>query len=238
MKNYSKTDFVISNFSSLERQLQDCMEYIPFIDANKQAISPKFIPIITEACGLIESIFKEITVDDSGKYNLKKYSQLHEDNLSLEVNKSLFLGTPLRVLEPYRGWTKQQPEWWQAYNSLKHDRLNNYNVATYTNAVLALTGLHQLMAKCKIFIGGFLKAGWIDTQSLDILADLSSAAHLGPLHPGPPSMIIESTLFVSPSDLNFIQNSSDDDLLYLEIDDSIPGLSERVKDFIFAHEGW
>ena len=49
-----KTDFVIANFVVLEDQLIDCMEYIPFINGNKDVISAKFIPIIMDSCSLID----------------------------------------------------------------------------------------------------------------------------------------------------------------------------------------
>lgn len=38
--------FVISNFDNLEKQLLECMEFMPFIDQNKHVVSSKFIPII------------------------------------------------------------------------------------------------------------------------------------------------------------------------------------------------
>lgn len=44
-----KFDFCIASFSALEKQLASCMEYIPFIDTNKQVLSPKFVPIISRS---------------------------------------------------------------------------------------------------------------------------------------------------------------------------------------------
>src|SRR4029453_9774612 len=96
-----KHDFGISSFSVLEMQLINCMEYIPFIESNQKVISPKFVPIIVEACSLIDSILREIAEGESERYNLKKYSEIHEPNLSLEGNISLFLISPVQLLEPY-----------------------------------------------------------------------------------------------------------------------------------------
>jgi len=178
-----------------------------------------------------------MTEGDSERYNLKKYGEIHEPYLLLEKRASLFLVSPLQLLQPYDSWTIGQPEWWAAYNSLKHDRLNNYEVATYTNAVLALAGLHQLIACFKEFIGGFLRAGWIDTDSVELVADLGSVAHLGTLHPAPPSMVIESELFVSPTRENFIGYSPNNPTSF-EVDYDISGLSHRVRDLLFAHDDW
>lgn len=228
-----KANFVISQFSFLEQQLRDCMEYVPYIETNKGIISPKFVSIIMESCSLIDSIFHEISGTQSERFNLKKYSELHESSLKLEENITLFLNTPLRIIRPYADWTKKQPAWWNAYNKVKHNRLNNIDVATFENAVFAIAGLHQIIARNSIFISGFLKSGWIDTNEVEIIEGLSAVAHVGVRHY---NMVVESKLFVSSTMENFINDASDSEPLYLDVDYEMPGLSNRVRNFIFAHE--
>ena len=231
MDDRVKIDFAISSFIVLERQLSDCMEYLPFIDANKQAISPKFVPIIMDSCSLIDSILFEITASSNKEhFNLKRYSSLHEPNIHLENNASLFLVSPVQMLQPYKNWTKGQPQWWNAHNSLKHDRLNNYHFATFTNAVQALAGLHQLMARQREFVGGFLKAGWIDTTNFEVVDNLGSAARVGSMV----DVIVESKLFASASHDNFINPDTSDDR-YFDVDYDANGLSNRIRNMLFAH---
>jgi len=237
MRPEYRFDFCIASFCVLEQQLKSCMEYIPFIETNKQVLSPKFVPVIFEACSLVDSIFTEMAGDATERYNLKRHNQKHEPYLLLAEKTTLFLISPMQVLQPYREWSTTQPEWWAAYNALKHDRLDNYEVATYTNAVLALCALHQVMASFKEFIGGFLRAGWIATESFDVLTDLGSAAHLGGLHPGPPSVVIQSELFASPTRENFIGYHTDDPRFF-EVDYDARGLSHRIRDLLFAHDDW
>jgi len=153
----------------------------------------------------------------------------------LKDNISLFLASPIEPLNPFENWTKAQPDWWAAYNSLKHDRLSNYQVAIFANAVMALCGLHQLMTRCKVFISPFLRAGWIDTNEVETVESLSSVAHLGALHPQPPSLVIESRLFVSPTRENFVESF---DGLYFEVDWDMRGISDRVRNLLSAHEDW
>lgn len=233
-----KADFVAASFSVLEEQLILCMEYIPFIEGNKDVMSPKFIPIIMDTCSLIDSVFREITENKDERYNLKKYSETYEPAFALEGNLTLFLSSPLQLLEPYKDWTKEQPEWWAAYNALKHDRLNNYKASTYRSAVLALAGLHQLMSRSKAFIGSFLRVGWIDTQSFEVVEQLGSVANLGALHPNPPDMLIESKLYLSSTGENFIGYHSYGDPRFFEVDYDARGLSNRVRNFLFAHDEW
>lgn len=235
MSDY-KFQFCVESFRSLESQLKNCLDYIPYIEANKEVLSPKFVPLIFEACSLVDSILSEMASDPGTHQNLKSHSQTHK-YLSLDERTSLCLIAPVQVLQPFRSWTNTQPEWWKAYNLVKHDRLNNYKVATYSNAVLALCGLHQVMASFKDFIPGFLQLGWIDTTDVDVSVDLGSVAHLGALHPAPPSIIVESEIFASPSRENFIIWDSDDPTCF-ELDYDTRGLSHRIRDLMSAHWDW
>jgi hypothetical protein len=229
-----KTDFAVASFQVLERQLADCMEYLPFIDMNRQAISPKFIPIIMDSCSLIDSIFYEITSDvNLERLTLKKYSRLHEPKLLLDQNSSLFLVSPVQLLQPFKGWNQKTPLWWEAYNKLKHDRLNNYHFANYINAVYSLAGLHQLMARQHDFTGAFLKAGWIDTQDIEVIDNLGSAAHVGSVV----DVIVESKLFASATQENFV-NAETSNGHYFDVDYQAKGLSIRLRNILFAHEDW
>jgi hypothetical protein len=232
MVNREKVDFAISSFSVLEKQLVDCMEYLPFIDENSQAISPKFVPIIIDACGLIDFVFYEISADKSTEhFNLKKYSKIHESRLCLQTNATLFLASPIRLLQPYKEWTKEQPKWWAAYNSLKHDRLNNFHFATFTNAVQALAALHQLMARQRSFIGSFLKAGWVDTTNIETLENLGSAAYVGTSI----DIVVESKLFASATNENFVNPDKSDDFRF-DVNYEANGLSNRIRNILFGHE--
>jgi hypothetical protein len=235
MDDFQSADFIISNFITLETDLLKCLEYIPFIDSNMGIVSPKFIPIIMEGCSIIDSIFYDLSEKDSNRYNLKSYAEEFEETLELSENISLFLFAPLKPISPFKGWTKEQPEWWVAYNKLKHNRINNYNLSTISSAINTLTALHQLIARNKSFIGPSLKAGWINTNDFDTIDKLTSSAQLGPLHPSPPSMVIESRLFASATQENFILSY---DGLYFDIDYEIDGISNRLKTLLFAHEEW
>jgi hypothetical protein len=62
-------------------------------------------------------------------------------------------------LNPFKDWSKNVPTWWRAYNQIKHDRLNNIPLATYETAVLAMVGLHQVIAKSLDCLGAMTCAG-------------------------------------------------------------------------------
>ena len=218
----NRIDFLISQFTNLEEQLLGCMEFIPFVDQNQQVISPKFATIILEACSLIESILKEITNDKGIKYNFKKYAEVNENSLELENTISLFLGSPPRFYQPYEKWTKNIPDWWKSYNKLKHDRLNNYEFGTYETAILSLTGLHQLISKCRLFTDSLIKAGWFNPNGefmVDLITSRISESGI-PITP----IACESKLFVSPLNFNFATFEGGEPRIIEECD-----FSNRVK---------
>src|SRR5207244_555971 len=53
-----KFNLTLTGFQTLEVQMLQCMEFIPFIANNKSAVSPKFVTIILEGCSLIDSTFR------------------------------------------------------------------------------------------------------------------------------------------------------------------------------------
>jgi hypothetical protein len=192
----------VSNFEELESRLTECLSFIPFIENNKQVISPKFIPIILESCSLIDSVFKTLEHQKGRRYDFKRYTILVEPHLRLEEATTIFLNSPLRFLTPFSSWTTAVPPWWAAYNKLKHDRLDNYDAATYDNAILAMSGLHQVISRSVEFVPALLSAGWFNSGSPDvgelIAARISSSGV--PIHVIP----VASKYFVSPLHDTFV----------------------------------
>jgi hypothetical protein len=202
----NKLSFVVSNFEELESRLIECLSFIPFIQNNKQVISPKFIPIILESCSLIDSVFKSFERQKGNRYDFKSHTTLVEPHLCLEEATTIFLNPPLRFLTPFSSWTTAAPSWWAAYNKLKHDRLANYEAATYENAILAMSGLHQVISRSVEFVPALLSAGWFNSGSPDvgelIAARISSSGV--PLHVIP----VASKLFVSPLHDTFVTDEN------------------------------
>lgn len=221
ISDQNRISFVVDNFSNLENQLIRCMEYIPFIETNKNAISPKFIPLILESCSLIDSIFKTIT-DEKIKTNFKKYANIHEKTLDLGDSISMFLVTPLQFYKPFENWTTKIPIWWNSYNKIKHDRINNYEFATYETTVLSIVALHQLITKCRIFTNYLIKVGWFNPNSLET-GELIAARLMECGVPASP-IPCESQLVVSPLSFNNFVSIKNGYPIYEEC-----GFSDRIK---------
>lgn len=202
-----KVEFVVSNFIDLESKLIDCLGYIPYIEQNYNTISPKFIPIILDACSLIESIFKDIV--GKGKFNFKDYSEKIDEHLGLNNTISIVLTSPVQFLEPFKDWKNKIPEWWSIYNKLKHDRLNNFHLITYNAVVASVASLHQLISKNRKFTNHICANGWISTET-EMIGELYSARMINENCLPIGLIACESKLFVSPLDRDFISKKDND----------------------------
>lgn len=223
-----KYSFVVTNFDELETRLKECLEFIPFIDNNYGVISPKFITIILDSCSLIESLFIEYLNANDKKYTFKDYARLVEPELELGETISIFLNSPIKFISPYKNWQNTIPEWWNTYNKLKHDRLSNYQLATYESTINSITALHQLISKIYDLIPALITAGWFNSDGGDI-GELIAARIA---QAGVPMNIIpvSSKLFVSPLHSNFV-----------EFKNGIPNIENcdfpnRVRDIITLYE--
>ena len=201
LTNKNKIDFAVSNFNELELKLIDCMTYVPYINQNSNTISPKFIPIILEACSLIESIFKESI--GCGKYTFKDYSKKLESELCLSDSISILLTSPIIFLEPYKNWETELPDWWDIYNKVKHDRLNNFHLITYNSVMMSLAALHLLISKNRIFTNHLMERNWIPSNQ-ETLSELFSARMINDNCIPIKAIPCESKLFVSPLGNNFV----------------------------------
>lgn len=220
-------NFVVSSFVTLEEQLQTCMEYVPCIDQNSCVVSPKFIPILLDACSLIDSAFRH-QMSKKGQHNIRTFAAEHEPYLELDNATTILLVSPIRLLRPFRGWRDHAPAWWKAYNQIKHDRVGNYAAATYAHTVTAMAGLHQVLVRSWIFHSNLLKAGWFNPRDQEGLITLLAAREACC---GPPELPVDSKLFVSATRSDFAK---------WELDP--PGIelwefTERVKNFIYEDPG-
>ena len=48
------------------------------------------------------------------------------------------------ILEPFKLNSKNQLEWWHSHNCLKHNRIKDFQTATFKNLINALAGLYLL----------------------------------------------------------------------------------------------
>jgi hypothetical protein len=125
---------------------------------------------------------------------------------------------------------KKIPSWWIAYNKLKHDRLNNYELATYENVISAMSALHQVLCRDYNFIPTTLLFGWLDSNNEDVMQLLATTT-TSAIITGGLLIPVNSKLFVTPFRDNFVIEEAKGYSFNPECD-----FSNKMKDRIFLEE--
>ncbi|MCE2937670.1 MAG: hypothetical protein LW845_16785 [Flammeovirgaceae bacterium] len=132
-------------FIALESDLEVTSRFVEPVTANFAAYSVAFAQLILGAGSEIDVISKLLCdgIDPTSRAkNINDYRQIIHPKFpryhALEVQVPRYSLT----VTPWSEWgCGSNPEWWQAYNGIKHERHNNYALANLKNAVNAVAGL-------------------------------------------------------------------------------------------------
>jgi len=152
-------------YDIFESELVDIGKYISFTDENLKTYSNKIHELHLRVCSEVENMLKVVVHNnfvDKDKireaYPTKKKNLDFEYYLSVactefNLNKKIVkfkgaaaFGQQLDEIQPFNIKADDKvPEWWTAYNKLKHDKLANFNKCTLGDLINSLAGLYILM---------------------------------------------------------------------------------------------
>lgn len=147
MTNMTKYDFerfFWGQYLILEQEFVDSLNYIEFDTSNFAAYSNKYVKLLLQIGSEVDNTLKEIcnlqgrtNISQYATYMLNKYPQITNQSVKV-INRNI-------TLIPFTGWNTQQPAqslcFWDSYNLVKHDRIQNLNKAsleTVSNGLAAL----------------------------------------------------------------------------------------------------
>lgn len=176
-------DQVIEWYGWIELSLLEIMKILPPSPENLEAHSPRLATLILDACGLLDSIFRQITPDpvnvgstskSRNQLDIADFAELYSDKFRLSKLKSIPFISPPRYISPFEDWEgiesggeyKPLP-WWNDHTKLKHDRIAHLKRAGLENAILSLCALHQVISIVRQFKGAIFRAGWINTTGIN-----------------------------------------------------------------------
>ncbi len=148
-------------YGELERRLLEILHFVPFSEENRSAHLPLLAPVIVEAGSIIDTVFREEytgTRPDGRQLGIGDFASHYEPMFSLAELRSLIYQYPPRLLAPFRGWTSEKTgnysglDWWLAHNKLKHNRVEEHELATLHTAVNILCALHQVLSTFPVFV--------------------------------------------------------------------------------------
>lgn len=129
----------------LEADLDSLSRYIEFDEPNFDVYSVELARFILSASAEVEAVLKDL---------IFLYSRASPRNIS-ECMNSILKSSPDfpdkavlsqrygLMLRPWDNWRYgKAPDWWQAYNGIKHDRRSSFHMANLRNALNAVAALY------------------------------------------------------------------------------------------------
>ena len=161
-------------YKDLERQFQNFLEYVPYIDENENVFSFKLVNLILSIGGHVDSAFKEMArykgfADNADCQEIVKKLRSSEEKVKTrKAPETVSISLSLRAFEkeynlskkkvifkrlpegeeitPFRAYNPKTnaPKWWETYNGLKHDFSIHIKEANLKNTAHALASAFLL----------------------------------------------------------------------------------------------
>ena len=147
--NYSKfIQGYWNQYMLIEKEFLKTSLYVTIGNDNFSTYSNAYLKIIVQTGAEIDNVFKEIcglsgkkTIGDYVSPILSKYSTLTTSSVRIQ-NSNI-------TIHPFQGWDIKQPskslEWWDKYNSIKHERTLNFKMASLSTSIHILGALFILL---------------------------------------------------------------------------------------------
>jgi len=143
--NNDKIDWLL--FLALEKEFTETINYAEICENNKKTYSIAYLKLLISICSSIEKLGKKyckIIQPDASCKDIKSINDIIiEDNPKFpEIECKIPRYNLLK--KPWEKWSvNETPEWWTAYNDVKHNN-DNYEDATQDNVINALAALFCL----------------------------------------------------------------------------------------------
>lgn len=148
--NYADNPYhYVRSFLIIQKDIKRLFEFIEPADINLKTFSFEIYQLLLRISTEIETNFKAILRENI--FNPKDWKHLNTNNYKI-INNSHKLSSysvefPIwtgdkNKFTPFKSWENGLPlEWYQAYNSCKHDRVHNLKLANLENLLNAFSGL-------------------------------------------------------------------------------------------------
>jgi hypothetical protein len=181
-KEYSENPIhYIRAFLIIQNDLKELFEFIEPSEINLKTYSFRIHQLLLRTCIEIESNFKAILRENiytpvykrgkrkgdprkENRWNINDYKIINKTHhLSSYQVIIPFWNNPKKTFTPFNSWEKSKsPEWYQAYNKSKHNRMNYFKEANLENLLMAVSGLLILLSsqfKTESFLPGSKSIG-------------------------------------------------------------------------------
>lgn len=117
----------------LEQEFMETLNYVEFDSQNFNTYSNKFAKILLQIGSEMDNVLRNIC-ESQGRTNITDYANYILGKYPHIVSQTVRTSSNTIILQPYKGWNVSQPskslEFWEKYNAIKHDRIQNYQKAS------------------------------------------------------------------------------------------------------------
>ena len=139
-------------FLALEADLEVCSRYVAFDENNYSTFSVEFAKILLAASAEVDVVAKILCkkIDLQRNYgNINSYRSIIGTKYTKLPDVQVDIHRYSLTLEPWKKWkVGKNPDWWESYNNVKHERSQYFAEANLENATLATAGLLVILLYC------------------------------------------------------------------------------------------
>jgi len=132
-------------FIALERDLEDLSRYIEFDKHNFSTYSIELAHLLLASSSEVDVVIKELCAlisPDGKRENISDYRNIIKNNLPKFINESIRINRYEILVKPWEKWNKgKNPNWWESYNKVKHERNLYFNQANLENTIYSIGAL-------------------------------------------------------------------------------------------------
>ena len=132
-------------FTALEQDIEVLARYVEPQAANFDTYSLEICRILFSACAECEVVLKMLAARNgtsTERYNIENLRECITAQYPDFVHEKVYMRRYGLELDPWANWKyNKSPDWWTAYNKVKHHRAANYSNGSLINALNAVAAL-------------------------------------------------------------------------------------------------
>lgn len=132
-------------FLALEKDVETLSRYVEFCEANSETFSIELAHLLFAAASEVDVVSKafcKIKAPTAPCNNINDYRRIILNTLPGLPAATVAVSRFGMTLTPWENWSDgHNPDWWQSYNKVKHERDQHFNQATLKNTLNAMAGL-------------------------------------------------------------------------------------------------
>jgi len=135
-------------FLAVEEDVERFSRYVDFSEANMETYSIELARLLFASAAEAEVVARllcDSIKPGHGRKDLEKFGKVICLEFPFLTELKVVLPRFSLECQPWAGWRKKKPDWWIAYNKVKHTRHEAFNKANLRNCLDALSGLFVLL---------------------------------------------------------------------------------------------